>query len=57
MLLLYVLSDVSTIEAEKSWELKFLRSPVECLPADNGTVQAIKLEINKLEVYRDYTMI
>jgi adrenodoxin-NADP+ reductase len=34
----------------KSWELKFLRSPVECLSASNGYVSGIKLEVNKLQV-------
>lgn len=36
---------------DKVWEVKFLRSPVEILPAgDSGRVGGVRLEINKLKV-------
>lgn len=38
----------------KVWELKFLRSPVEFLAAEDGTLKGLLLAINTLQVGHDF---
>ena len=44
-------SQSTNVDASKSWELKFLRSPVECLESSDGRVKGVRFEVNQLEVH------